>query len=236
MSARFDNLRKRAEEAAKEAVEHVNANGVGASAKSGVRFILQVDPDRPVTIEDFIARTIQLVRNDDELRQLSDKDVLKASTKRRRRLGSLSIPGGPFAMHAVDLYCDVATVCDLAERHKLNLTDEQIAAHMLVLWNVIPDLAAAQSAMHREEVTLTQHLSAAAVSGAVESFPDQLTVRSTVNTIRKLREAVPDRLTPGRPRVRHTVLPRGRSKRFISDAEALLMETAQQVSSSELPA
>lgn len=221
--AGFGELREHARAAKEKAVAHPGFGLASSGAISGVRFILKVDPDQPVTIERLLTRTVELVRADEELRQLSDKDVLKASIKRRRRLGTLALPGGPFAVHAVELYCDVATVCDLADRHKLNLSEEMISAHMLVLWNLLPDVTTAHNAMSRNQVTLTQHLTELAVNGTVERVPDQLTVRSAVSTIWQLRKAMPDKLTPSRPKVSAAVLPRQRSKRFIESAEAQML-------------
>lgn len=225
-TTRFEGLRERAKEAKQQALEHPGLGRARSGVASGVRLILQVNPDEPITIERLLTRTVQLVRSDEDLGELNDKDVLKASIKRRRRLGTLALPGGPFAIHAVELYCDVATVCDLADRHDLKLTEEQIAAHMLTLWNLIPDVATAHAAMCRNEVTLTQHLTESAIDGTVELLPDKLTMRSAVSTISRVRKAMPEKMVPGRPRVRYTALPRQRTKRFIQDAEAQLLASS----------
>ena len=45
------------------------------------------------------------------------------------------------ANQLVDLYCETATVVDLDRLHGLGMSDERIAAQMLVLWNITPDIA-----------------------------------------------------------------------------------------------
>jgi hypothetical protein len=70
--------------------------------------------------------------------------------KRRRRLGLVSFGAGPLvgvASQVADLYCETATVCDVVAIYDLDLTDERIAAHMLVLWEIVDDLDAADAAI-----------------------------------------------------------------------------------------
>jgi hypothetical protein len=51
------------------------------------------------------------------------------------------------ASRVTDLYCETATVCDVADFHALDLRDEQIAAHMLVLWSITEDFERAEEAV-----------------------------------------------------------------------------------------
>jgi hypothetical protein len=51
------------------------------------------------------------------------------------------------ATRVADLYCETATVCDVADFHTLDLRDEQIAAHILMLWSITEDFQRAEEAM-----------------------------------------------------------------------------------------
>ena len=96
--------------------------------------------------ERFLVALVQAVREDGDGEGGGARDVYVAARKRRRRLALLSFGAGPFAGVAnqiADLYCETAVVSDLACLHGVELSDEEIAAHLLVLWDVIDDYGAA---------------------------------------------------------------------------------------------
>lgn len=71
------------------------------------------DDGRPVTIEAFLLTLVRAVRDDDPDDYRSQRD----------------------------LYCETATLCDVASFHDLALGDEHVSAHMLVLWGIADDLS-----------------------------------------------------------------------------------------------
>jgi hypothetical protein len=93
---------------------------------------------------------VRTARDGDAADDASPEEVRKAAKKRRRRLGIASFAAGPFAAvagEASDLYSETATVCDVVDLHRLDLSDAQIGGHMLVLWGVTDDPAAACGAL-----------------------------------------------------------------------------------------
>jgi hypothetical protein len=101
-------------------------------------------------IDRLVVRLVRRVRNDQVSEHVSDRKLKKAAKRRNRWLAMVSLATGPFAgvtKQVMDLYGDTATVCELVTFHRLELTDEEIAAHMLVLWSVTDDLSTAIAAI-----------------------------------------------------------------------------------------
>src|SRR4051812_37514327 len=114
------------------------------------RELFDDDDAEPVSIERFLLALVATVRDDETEADRDARDVFETARRRRRGLGLVSFGTGPLVRvsnQVADLYCDTATVCDLAEVHRLGLSDEQIAAHMLLLWGVARRLDEATAAM-----------------------------------------------------------------------------------------
>lgn len=95
-------------------------------------------------------RSLAAVRNDEASQERTRGDLISAARKRRRRLGLMSFGVGPLvgvANQLADLYCETATVCEIASLHDLRLSDEQIGAHMLVIWEIADSYPSACRAM-----------------------------------------------------------------------------------------
>ena len=202
---------------AKEALE-------ARSGTAGPRLLalLRMDDDEPVTIEALVVLLVDAVRKDDEARELSDRDVFKAARRRYRRLGVLSLPTGPVGWRVVSLYCEAATVCDIVELRGATLGDEAVAAHLLVLWDAMPDIASASAAIARTGPSVLQTLLARYSASMRERLPDPMTKRAVVTTIWKQRDVMGEVREAATPGVRENVFPGKRVKAFIAQAHAQL--------------
>jgi hypothetical protein len=157
------------------------------------------DDDQTISIETYLLTLVRAVRSDEREEEQTKRDVYVAARKRRRRLGLVSFGAGPFAgvaSRVADLYCEAATVCDVADFYELNLSDAQIASHLLVLWSIADDLGQAENAMRgtpsvaellgaklldRSGVALPETLSKPAIVKVLWEF-HQLDLRDTVAT------------------------------------------------------
>jgi hypothetical protein len=111
------------------------------------------EDERDQSAESYLLMLVRAVRDDEREEEQSNRDLYVRARKRRRRLGLIAFGAGPMAGAAnrvSDLYCEVATFCDVADFHALELSDEQIAAHMLVLWSIVEDFPRAESVMRGE--------------------------------------------------------------------------------------
>jgi hypothetical protein len=106
------------------------------------------DNERAQSIEVYLLALVRAVRDDERDEEQSSRDVYVRARKRRRRLGLISFGAGPMvgvAGRVADLYCETATVCDVADLHGLDLNEQ--VAHMLVLWSITEDFVRAEGAM-----------------------------------------------------------------------------------------
>jgi hypothetical protein len=183
-----------------------------------------------LSIEAYLLALVRAVRSDEHDEEQSKRDVYVGARKRRRRLGLISFGAGPLvgvASRVADLYCEAATVCDVAGLHNLNLSDEQIAAHILVLWSIADDLGQAEGAvrgepsvaeileaklLERSGITLPKKLTKLAVAKALWEF-HQSDVRSTVTGAK--------RAASGQP-IRSVAFTGHRTKKVIKKAEMQL--------------
>ena len=235
-----DRLRTKALEAAEKAktVAADNAARAVTGAKdaleartgtAGPRLmsLLRMDDEQPITIEALVVLLVDAVHKDGEGRELTDRDVFKAAKRRYRRLGTVSIPSGPIGGHLVNLYCEAATLCDVVELRAAPLTDEEIAAHLLVLWDAMPDTTSATAAI---DGTGPSVLVALALRGKerLKLPPEGLaTKRAVIKTLWSLRGsglrgAIDDVREAATPGIRENLFPSGRVKAFIAEAHAQL--------------
>ncbi len=231
-----DRLRAKALEAAEKA-KSVAADGAAFAATSareaiesrsdsaGPRLValLRMDDDQPITLEALVVLLVDAVHSDGEGRELTDRDVYKAAKRRYRRLGTASIPSGPLGGHLVNLYCEAATLCDIVELRAAPLTDEEIAAHLLVLWGAMPDTTSATAAIDGTGLSV---LAALALRGKerLKLPPEGLaTKRAVIKTLWSLRGtglrgALEDAREAATPGIRENLFPGGRVKAFIAEA------------------
>jgi hypothetical protein len=187
--------------------------------------LLAMDDDRPITVEALLVQLADAVSRDEEGRELTGRDVFKAAKRRYFRLGTVATPFGPIGWHMVNLYCEAATFCDVAELRDEPLGDEGIAAHLLVLWNVMPDLPSAQAAFAGTGPSVLESVRARAVDGVRGQLPGVMTKRAAILTLWRLRGAMGAvrgvRVVAG-PSLRGRLFPGKRVKELIAEAEAQL--------------
>jgi hypothetical protein len=187
----------------------------------GLRAMLDEGDEEMPGPERFLLTLVQAVRDEDDEEDRGARDVYVAARKRRRRLALLSLGTGPFAGVAnqiADLYCETATVCDVADLHGLALSDEDIAAHMLVLWEITDEHQVALEAV-RGDPPLSRLLGTRLWERAEERLPERLTKGSLTKALWNVRGAATD----ARKDVVKTALFTGhRTKKVIREAEAQL--------------
>jgi hypothetical protein len=183
-------LRDRLEKKASELGESVltAAPEYVRKAEDGFRGFREMwsDEERPLSVETFLLNLVKAVRDDDPDDYRSQRDLYVKARKRRRRLGLMCFGAGPLAGVAnrvADLYCETATVCDVASLHGLSLSDEAIGAHMLVLWGIIDDLGAAERAMAGGEPSAAAILGSRLAQETDLQMPETLTKGSVTKLL-----------------------------------------------------
>ena len=87
------------------------------------------------------------------------------------------------ANQLVDLYCETATVLDLDRLHGLGMSDERIAAQMLVLWNVTPDIGTAEASILGTGPSVQALLTQRFTEAAAEKMPETKTKSAAIKAI-----------------------------------------------------
>src|SRR3954451_13453110 len=165
--------------AARDATREAASAGLRRAPDEGFRSFRELfddDDEQPVSIERFMLALVATVRGDETEKDRDARDVFETARRRRRGLGLVSFGTGPLVRvsnQVADLYCDTATVCDLAEVHRLGLSDEHVAAHMLVLWSATESLPEAQAAVDQRLVAALLSTRLAERTGS--NVPAQLT-------------------------------------------------------------
>ena len=209
-----------AAENAGRAVSHVKETIDVRTDGAGPRLLalLRMEDDQPITIEAMVVLLVDAVRKDGEARELSDRDVRNAAKRRYRRLGTAALATGPLGWHLVELYCEAATLCDVVELRRDPLSDEQVAVHLLVLWGAMPDVAAAQAALEGTGPPVMATLLARARDRVELPASGEMTKRSVVLALWKLRGTLGEAREIATPRVRGNLFPGARVKAFIAEA------------------
>lgn len=189
-----------------------------------LRAMFRSHDDTSLSVEGFLVRLVEAVR-DEEAHDQTSRDVYVAARKRRRRLGLAALGAGPFvgvANQIADLYCETAVVCELAALHKLDLSEEEIAAHMLVLWSITDDLAQAWNAM-RGDPPVAKILAGKLLDTGRERVQVDGTKRSIVKALWDIRGIVADGTVQSSDGSLRTVLFTGhRTKKLIRRAQRQL--------------
>jgi hypothetical protein len=225
---------ERATELARDAADSAPAQKVLDSSPvqsvtdsyAGLKALLSDDEQREFVIERALVRLVATVRGDDD-ETLSDRDVEKAAKRRFKRARRTALLAGPAvgtANQVVDLYCETATVVDLDVLHGLGLTDEQIAAHMLVLWNIAPDVAVAHAAMLGTGPSVSALLSQRLGVEVASRMPDETSRTAVVKAIWNARGVAGDvrEKVMGKRNITGTMFAGKRVKELIARAEAQL--------------
>lgn len=201
------------------------AEGLGARYR-GMHAVFD-DDGQPISIEQVLAALVAGVKADEHEEDRSARDVFKTARRRRRRLGLLSFGAGPLvgvATHIVDLYCETATVCDLADLYSISLTEHDVAAHMLVLWEIVEGIDEGKAVMTGASTqSLASIIGGRVEDGVVAHIPDRLTKRAAVRALADARHLVSDaREAAGDGSVRGVVFTGHRTKKLIKKAELQL--------------
>jgi hypothetical protein len=207
-----------ASDAAAKAKEAV----AGSEAGARLLAIVRIDDDRPLTPERLLVMLVEAVRGDDDERELSARDVLKAAKRRQRLAGAAGALGGPIGLQLASLYCEAELLCDVAERHALGLPDEELAAHLLVLWNAMPDVVSARAAIDGSGQSVAGRIAMTAHGKVVTKPRDEMTKRDVVKLLWRARGVVGDVEMPGSNSPMNVLLPGRRVKAFTAAAEEQL--------------
>ena len=199
----------------------------------GLQALLAGSSEEDPRFERYLVRLVAAVRDDQLPEDRTAKDVHKTAKKRRRRLGMMTFAAGPMigvASQLVDLYCDTATVCDLVSFHGYEMTDAEIAAHMLVLWSVAPDVNVATAAMAGEDNGVATLVTRRLAGHADSYLPQKWTTVGLIKAVWKARGLFGDareRMTSGPVK---TVFAPGKPTRGLIDrAEQQLATTPNQL-------
>lgn len=189
----------------------------------GLRTLL-IDEEQPTNVETFLMALIKAVRDDEPRQGRTRRDVYEDARSRRRRLGLVSFGAGPLvgvATHVVDLYCDVATFCDLVDIHEFDLSEREIAAHMLVMWTIVEPLDEAKAVMAGTgERTIAAIMADTLRDGAAAHLPANQTKRAAAKALWNARALLSDaRNAAGAGSVGGVVFAGHHTKQFIKKAE-----------------
>jgi len=153
-----------------------------------------LDQEEAVSIESYLISLVRAVRNDDAVDERSARDVYVAARRRRRQLGMVSVALGPlagFANQVADLYCEAAVICDVAALYGRRLADDQIAAHVLVLWGIADDLGAAERSLAGTP-SVADLLGAKMKTSLDSHLPEEMTKLSIAKALWSTRAGVGD--------------------------------------------
>jgi len=211
-------------EQARKTAAPASVQQMGAGLRD-LRAMLAEDDVGSLSVERFLLVLVRTVRSEEQSGERAARDVYVTARKRRRRLGLMSFGAGPLvgvANQFADLFCETATVCDVAALHGINVSDEQIGAHMLVLWGITDDQGAAQNAMAGNP-PVANILAGMLQERAAEKLPETLTKRSATKALWDVRGTIGDARKGATTGAIRTVAFTGhRTKKVIKKAEAQL--------------
>jgi hypothetical protein len=191
-----------------------------------LRELVAGEDDEGVSPESFLLGLARAVRKDEQgAKERGPRDVYVVSRKRRRRLGLAAFGTGPMigvANQLADLYCEAAIIGDVAALHGMDMSDEGLATHMLVLWGIVENPEQGRR-IFAGDPPLASLLASKLLELAGEQMPATLTKRSAIKAlwdVRGLIGGVREGRSTGAVR---TVLFTGhRTKKLIKKAEAQL--------------
>jgi hypothetical protein len=188
-------LRDRLERKLTDAAAHVADNGINAinsTIDAGARIkALGDNPDQKITIEALVLIFVETVRTENDGERPATRDEVKAAYAKRQKVIAWLSKAGPLGAATgslAGLYNDAAIVCNVADAHRLNLPQNDLAAHVLVQWHVMPTHERALAAMSGEEgQSVADYLKARWPGGNQAENPDQMSKRQIVVLLWKLR-------------------------------------------------
>jgi hypothetical protein len=193
---------------------------------ASLKALLTDEDEREFVVERALVAMVRGVRDDDE-EPLTDRDVEQAARRRFKRARRAALLAGPAvgtANQVVDLYCETATVCDLDRLHELGLSDERVAAQMLVLWNVTPDIEAAEAAILETGPSVWAMLTQRFGEQAAAQMPEKRTKTAIVKAMWNARGLANDarERVLGERNITGVMFAGKRVKEFVERAEAAL--------------
>ena len=215
---------------ARDAAMRTGAAQRASGGVRGLRALFEGEDEQSTSLERVLLGVVGAVRDDnrdEDDDERTARDVFETARRRRRRLGLMSFGAGPLvgvANQLVDLYCETAVVCDLVDVHDLVLEDQQIAAHMLLLWSITESLDEAQATIDGSGPrSISDHLSLRLREHAKEYLPKKQTKRSAIRALWKARGIAGDvRDAAGAGAVGTAFFPGKRTKQVIARAELQL--------------
>ncbi len=193
---------------------------------TGLKALFADEDEREFVIERTLVALVRTVRDDDD-EPLTDKDVEKAAKRRSKRARRTALLAGPMvgtANQLVDLYCETATVVDLDRLHGLGMSDERIAAQMLVLWDITADVATAEASILGTGPSVQALLTGRFSAAAAERMPETKTKKAAIKAIWNARGLAGDmrERVMGERDITAVMFAGKRVKEFIARAEAAL--------------
>jgi len=193
---------------------------------TALKALITDEDEREFVVEKALVTMVRGVRDEDD-EPLTDRDVEKAAKRRFKRARRAALLAGPAvgtANQLVDLYCETATVCDLDRLHGLGLSDERIAAQMLVLWNVTPDVAQAEAAIRGTGPSVWAMLTQRFGEQAAAQMPEKRTKTAVIKAMWNARGLANDarERVMGERNITGVMFAGKRVKEFIARAEAAL--------------
>lgn len=188
-------IRDRFEKRVTNAATHIadkGINAVNSTIDAGARIKALADnPDQPMTIEALILVLVETVRSENNGNRPTSRDEVKAFYATRQKViawlskvGPLGAAGGSLAA----LYNDAAILCDVADINHLNLSQDDLAAHVLVQWRIMPNHARGLAAMRTAAgESVADYLKARLPTGDTAENPDRMSKREVVVLLWKLR-------------------------------------------------
>jgi len=220
-------LAVKAVEAAKAGIGMAKDKIENEHATSRIKALKDMRDDQPVTIEALLVVLVDAVHQDDS-GEPSKRDVKKAGKRRQRVAGTVGMFAGPIGMYVASLYCEAEIMCDVADRHRLVLSDEDLAAHLLVMWNAMPDFVSATAAIDGTGQSVAGRM-ATQLHGKVTAKPlDEMTKRDAVLALWRLRGLISNTSMPERANPKDILLPGSRVKAITKAAERQLGVTAER--------
>jgi hypothetical protein len=218
-----DEARARTTDAVQDARGHATRGArwlADRDPSASARLKLMADENARLSVEAFLVLLLDTMNADDDDDTPTAKQVERAGRRRARRAGIVGIWGGPAGLCLASLYSEAMLVCDIVDRHDLDLTDEQIAAHLLVLWGLSPNLDSATAAIEGTGPSVAEQVLGDRV---LDDKPiTELRPKDAVMVLWRMRQLMdPDEL-PGTTKMRHFALPKRRVRRVTQDVEAQL--------------
>jgi hypothetical protein len=184
---------------------------------AAARLRLLAGGETRLSVEAFLVTLLDAMNAGDEDGPATAQEVEKAGRRRARRAGILGIFGGPAGLCAASLYAEAMLACDVVDRHGLDLSDEQIAAHLLALWGLVPSVEAGGAAIDGTGPSVAaQVLDERVFDGRPVSELSPVDALMVLWRARQLMD--PDEL-PGTTKLRHFALPKRRVRRVTADLE-----------------